>query len=61
MELGDFENDIYQVMETLVVKETEVSDNEGRWYSLQIRPYRTSDNRIDGVVVVFFESVKLMP
>ncbi len=55
MDLGNFEDDIYQVMETLVAKETEISDQSGNWYSLQIRPYRTSDNRIDGVVVLFFD------
>lgn len=55
MDLGNFEEDIYQVMETLVARETEISDHDGGWYSLQIRPYRTSDNRIDGVVVLFFD------
>lgn len=55
MDLGNFEEDIYQVMETLIAKESEISDQEGGWYSLQIRPYRTSDNRIDGVVVLFFD------
>ncbi|MEO8361735.1 MAG: PAS domain-containing protein, partial [Vicinamibacteria bacterium] len=33
-------------------KEFEVRDKEGRWYSLRLRPYRTLDNTIDGVVVV---------
>jgi two-component system CheB/CheR fusion protein len=28
---------------------------DGRWYSLAIRPYRTSDNRIDGAVVTLFD------
>ena len=40
-----------QVIDTLASKEREVQDNEGRVYSLWIRPYRTSDNRIDGVVL----------
>jgi len=43
---------IAQVIDTLVPKELEVQDKEDRWYSLQIRPYRTSDNKIDGAVVV---------
>jgi len=59
MDLGNFEEDINQVMETLVARETEISDSDGRWYSLQIRPYRTSDNRIDGVVVLFFDISEL--
>ncbi len=43
---------IAQVIDTLVPKELEVQDKEDRWYSLQIRPYRTSDNKIDRAVVV---------
>lgn len=54
-DLGSFEEDIYQVMDMLVPIETEISGSDGHWYSLQIRPYRTSDNRIDGVVVLFFD------
>lgn len=54
-DLGSFEEDIYRVMDMLVPIETEISGSDGRWYSLQIRPYRTSDNRIDGVVVLFFD------
>ena len=55
MDLGNFEEDVYQVMDTLVARETEIFDHDGRSYSLQIRPYRTSDNRIDGAVVLFFD------
>lgn len=34
---------------------TEVQDQQGRWYQLQVRPYRTLDNKIDGAVVVLFD------
>jgi two-component system CheB/CheR fusion protein len=40
------------VIDTLTPKETEVQDRENRWYSLQIRPYRTIDDKIDGAVLV---------
>lgn len=40
------------VIETLTPKELEVQDKEERWYSLQIRPYRTTDDKIDGAVIV---------
>jgi two-component system, chemotaxis family, CheB/CheR fusion protein len=43
---------IAQVVDTLVPKELEVQDKEDHWYSLQIRPYRTSDDKIDGAVVM---------
>jgi two-component system, chemotaxis family, CheB/CheR fusion protein len=36
--------------------EREVKDKHGRWLSLRIRPYRTSDNKIDGVIVVLFDT-----
>ena len=40
-----------EVIDTLASREREVQDAEGRAYSLWVRPYRTLDNRIDGVVL----------
>jgi two-component system CheB/CheR fusion protein len=50
-----------QVTENLSIKELEVQDHNLRWYKLQIRPYRTTDNRMDGLVLSFvdIESMKL--
>jgi len=42
---------IEEVIDTLVVKEQEVQDGKNHWYSLRIRPYRTTENQIDGVVM----------
>ena len=39
------------VLESLQAAEREVRGLEGQWYSLSILPYRTQDNRIDGVVL----------
>lgn len=47
----DLDRQIADVVETLVVRESEVQDREGRWYRLQIRPYKTTDNRIDGAIL----------
>ncbi|MFI5387242.1 MAG: CheR family methyltransferase, partial [Fimbriimonadales bacterium] len=47
----DLEKMILQVIETLAPDEREVQDQEGRWYSLRVRPYRTSENRIEGAVL----------
>jgi two-component system CheB/CheR fusion protein len=44
-----------QVLETLSVSETDVRDQNGHWYSLRLRPYRTEDNRIDGVVLALID------
>lgn len=43
---------IVSVIENLTAKEFEVQDKRGHWYSLQIRPYRTTEDKIDGAVVV---------
>ncbi len=51
----DLDLQIAEVIETMVVKESEVQDREGRWYRLQVRPYKTTDNRIDGAIVSLFD------
>jgi two-component system CheB/CheR fusion protein len=43
------------VIDTLTIHERDVQDQEGHMYSMWIRPYRTADNRIDGVVMVLLE------
>ena len=42
---------IIDVIDHLEPKELEVKDNDGNWFSMKIRPYRTLDNKIDGVVI----------
>ena len=42
---------ILDVVASLMVKEQEIQDTQGRWYSMTIRPYKTIDNRIDGALV----------
>ena len=44
-----------QVLEQLTPHEREIRTVEDRWYDRRIRPYRTEDNRIGGVVVTFLE------
>jgi len=41
------------VLEGLTPSEREVEDENGRWYARRILPYRTDEDRIAGVVVVF--------
>ena len=43
--------DIHRVLGTLEPHEAQVQTLDGEWFLLQIQPYRTADNRIDGVVV----------
>ena len=44
-----------EVIDTLASREKEVQDAEGHAYSMWLRPYRTLDNRIDGVVLTLFD------
>jgi PAS domain S-box-containing protein len=42
-----------ETIETNLLHEREVQDADGAWYLMRARPYKTSDNRIDGAVVTF--------
>jgi two-component system CheB/CheR fusion protein len=55
LKIDDLEQRIRHVIDTLDQTSQEVQDQEGRWYDLRIRPYRTLDNRIDGAVVVLVD------
>jgi two-component system CheB/CheR fusion protein len=44
-----------QVLQQLVPREKEVSTPDGCWWVRRIMPYRTRDNRIDGVVITFVD------
>jgi two-component system, chemotaxis family, CheB/CheR fusion protein len=47
------QRDIQQVLRTLQTVEREVRTAEGLWYLLRVLPYRTTDERIEGVVMTF--------
>ncbi len=51
-ELGD---DARRVLARLAPVEREVRDDQGRWYLTRILPYRTAENRIEGVVITFVD------
>lgn len=55
MDVPDLEQASLQVIDTLNSTEQEVQDRWGHWYSMQIRPYRTTDNKIDGVIITFVD------
>jgi two-component system CheB/CheR fusion protein len=46
-------DDMVHVLENLQTIEREVQTRDGRWYLMRIHPYRTIDDRIDGVVLTF--------
>jgi PAS domain S-box-containing protein len=47
------------VLKNLSVVEQEVVGRYGRWYTLRVFPYRTADDRIDGVVVTLADVTRL--
>ncbi|PYJ12517.1 MAG: hypothetical protein DME94_12020, partial [Verrucomicrobia bacterium] len=55
IDVPDLENVLREVIETLGTRERKVSDKGGRKYSLRIRPYRTTDNKIDGAVLTLVD------
>jgi two-component system CheB/CheR fusion protein len=47
------EDDLRLVLEKLQPVDREVQTVDNRWFLMRIRPYRTSDDRIDGIVLMF--------
>ena len=45
--------DAREVLRTLVSVEKPIAATDGRWFAVRIMPYRTLDNRIDGLVITF--------
>ncbi|MEG3896420.1 MULTISPECIES: chemotaxis protein CheB [unclassified Microcoleus] len=55
LNVPDLEQMILEVIDTLHTKEQEVQTQAGYWYNLRIRPYRTTENKIDGAVMVLID------
>jgi two-component system CheB/CheR fusion protein len=47
--------DAHSVLQRLVPVEREVRSHSGRWYLRRTLPYRTAENRIEGVVITFVD------
>jgi two-component system CheB/CheR fusion protein len=44
-----------EVLRTLVFRETAITTNSGDWFNVRIMPYRTFDDKIDGLVITFID------
>jgi two-component system CheB/CheR fusion protein len=55
IDVPDMEKILLEVIETLGTRERRVTDKEGRHYSLRVRPYRTTNNKIDGAVITLVD------
>lgn len=51
--------DVREVLHSLIPKDIEVQTREDTWYLLQIQPYRTLENVIEGAVITFTDITKM--
>jgi len=51
LDLSDLEQLCRHVIDTATVAEREVSDRDGHWYSLRVRPYTTADGHVEGALM----------
>ncbi len=55
LQYPELADDVREVLRSLVFRECQVPARDGRWFNVRVMPYRTQDNRIDGVVITFFD------
>jgi two-component system CheB/CheR fusion protein len=53
---SNLEQMMLDVIQEVQARHYRVQDHEGRWCALRITPYRTMDNRIEGVVLTVLDS-----
>jgi two-component system, chemotaxis family, CheB/CheR fusion protein len=55
---SQLEQMMLDVIQEVQPKQFQVQDNDSNWWNLRITPYRTLDNRIDGVVLSVIDSIQ---
>jgi two-component system CheB/CheR fusion protein len=60
LEYDGLVKDAQAVLSNLTPIRREVHSRQDRWYDVRLRPYRTVDNRIDGVVITFVDITELL-
>jgi two-component system CheB/CheR fusion protein len=53
LQYPEIDNHTRQVLRSLTSIETAIETHDGRWFTVRIMPYRTLDDRIDGLVMTF--------
>ena len=54
----EIDNHARKVLKTLISVETAIATHDERWFNVRIMPYRTVDDRIDGLVITFSDITK---
>ncbi|MBW6468505.1 MAG: SpoIIE family protein phosphatase [Coriobacteriia bacterium] len=55
VDVPDFQDRVREVLRNGVPHETEVRNGDGRWFSVRIRPYKTGEGTVEGVVIAFID------
>jgi two-component system CheB/CheR fusion protein len=55
LEYPDLIKDARSVLTDLAPVRREIRSRAGRWYDMRVRPYRTVDDKVDGVVITFVD------
>lgn len=55
LQYDDLIKDVRAVLSDLAPVRREIHSRAGKWYDVRIRPYRTVDDKIDGVVITFVD------
>ena len=58
LQYPEIESHALQVIKTLISIETAIETHDKRWFNIRIMPYRTLDDRIDGLVITFSDISK---
>ena len=61
IEIADLEKMMLDVISEVRAQQYRLKDSEGEWCDLRLTPYRTADNRIDGVVLSVLTFDELEP
>lgn len=56
IDVKNLEQMMLDVIQEVHPRQERVQDHDGNWCTLRLTPYRTLDNRIDGVVITVLES-----
>ena len=51
----EISDDALEVLRTLSFKVVSIPTNDNKWFNVRIMPYRTLDDRIDGLVITFID------
>src|SRR5262249_27594526 len=58
LKLDELKDIVTEVIDTLKIHERQVDDLQGKSYLMKVRPYRTVDNKIEGVVIVLLDLLR---